>query len=660
MKYFFFLLLFSSFVYAIDGMKNIQLHTIDSTDVLEKISQRINTKELQNLKKYNSYKMHIQNVENLREYIKEVLLLQNELQETQTILNHALYKYNNDENIYTQKMKAIYKKNALKKRETYYLLSYPTNIDYMPNLQNYLIDAYSLEKFHQKTEIVENQDGLVSYSNTIQTTKDLGEIRQETLQDFTYRDKNLNIRFLKIVQSPFSNTKQDSDSETFETSVEKFDLPQGVTVFPVNNLQDVKKNFLYSLDTTPNDTLTIVNTLKENVNFKKANKNLKQMNKKIAKVLKKIAKTHQNYNKHLNTDLQSVNQLLTRVAEQKQKLQLIIDKAEQIAKLYSIDLDLYELDKLIILQPRLYSENVEFGEEKEFILRKSKSYLSKINITSLVQSESLHNGYDLQTKNTNKQKFIEYKSSHIFVFPKGKELSMLLFDVIELKDKISKADYVTKYFKYTNITFVPIKYRFQTFFIANSELNLGIVKEFLQTHKQNKYFDKYCIEDSVLPQQAKNFSKVNEIYYDYPAVCFKVEKINDLLQWLSKKTAKKIILPTPEQWSYVASNLNTSTYCWGNESIEELNDDESTPANIYYENNDDTCIQPIKQYPHSMVGMYDMCGNIHELVVKNHRYGTKGMSYISFMEESNAPMADYDEELNSAIGIRILYKKDNK
>ncbi len=131
------------------------------------------------------------------------------------------------------------------------------------------------------------------------------------------------------------------------------------------------------------------------------------------------------------------------------------------------------------------------------------------------------------------------------------------------------------------------------------------------------------------------------------------------MAWLSKRVGKKLKFPTTEEWSYIASNSNSSEYCWGNATIEELNEDGLKPENIYYEDDEDTTIKEIKKYAKSMLGMYDMCGNVHELVKDENEFMIKGNSYISFIESSSAPALEYDEGLSPMIGIRAFYIRED-
>jgi len=642
---------------AVDGMKNIAISTLDSSELLEEVSKRIQKNSLKNLASKKDYKSIVLDVETLRIDISEIVKLQKDARSASQNLKSLIEKYNSSEARYNKKMKRIYKANRNIKRVVYYVVSHKLDEDYTLSLKNALVDKYAIEKYDQST-LIKESNGNMSYSNVITTNKEFGQMQIESLEDFTYREQGFNVKLVKVTQSPFVSSKTATTANAFENSVDKFEMSESVTLYEIEDIKKLSSEYLSKLLLPQNEQKLIVETIKKSVNVKKANKKVKKVNKSVLKALKKIAKTHDKYVVGLNNASGKINAQIEKTQKKDEKLKEKIQSATNIAKHYSIKLNLEELNKLIILTPKLYSEYVELGEEREFVIRKIKSYLSKVTISELSQSETLTNSYNLQTKNINKQKFVEYKSLHFLAFTKGKELSMLVFSTIELEDKISKSDLIRKSFKYTSLTFVPIKQRFKTIFVATTEITLGIVKEFVETNKQHKYFDKYCLEDSPLPEDAKNFKSVASEFYEYPAVCFKAEKVDGFMKWLSKKTRKNIVFPSSEEWSYVASNANSSDYCWGNETIQELNEDELRPENIYYEDNLDTTIEAVKQHKKSILGIYDMCGNVHELVKDDDELAIKGTSYISFLENSNAPALEYDDGLNTSVGIRAFYIKE--
>jgi len=651
------ILLLSSFtlVFAIDGVRNIPLNTMDFDEVTKSVSKRIEKTDLKNLISNPDYKIHIKNIETLKADLRGLMSYQKGLVGLESDYKDVVSEYNSAESKYKKKMDKIYSKNEHIKRVSYYLIAHKLDEEYMPSLKNFLIDNDSIEKFDQNTEIKESSQGVVSYKNTVTTNKYFGQMQVETLKDITLRDKNLNVKLVKVIQSPFTKSGSSDFAKSFEKNIDKFDEALNLEVYKINGVKSDITNYLSKRSINAQEQDQIEVALEENIDTKKANKKYIESSKKIKTTLKNIAKEHDRYIKSLNELSIKIDALSSKLEDKKEKLMQKLESANKLAKYYSISLNLDELDKLVIITPKLYSERVALGEEKDFVIRKTRSYLSKISVSEVQQSETLNASYDLDTKNLNKTKLVEYESIHIFPFVNKKELATLIFGVIELEDKVSSDDYITKDLKYASLEFVPVKKGFKTIFASTTEITLGVIKEFLETNKQRKYFDSYCIDDSTLPEEAKDFANITEEYYDYPAVCFQVERVDDFLQWLSERVGKKIEFPSADDWSYVASNSNSSDFCWGNDTLEELNLDEARPENIYYENGEDTFLQPIKKYKKSKLGMYDMCGNVHEMVKEGGILKIKGNSYISYLERSGAPCQEFSYDLNTMIGIRPFY-----
>ena len=655
MKILFLLVTFLTLIYARDGMKNIELNTMDASEVQQKVATRVNSVDLKKLKKNRDYKKHIQKINELQSDIKSILSTQRQLRDIKDELQAKIKEYDKAQSRYTQKMDKIYASNKHLTRTTYYLVSYPLEAKYLDALKNELVDKYAIEKFEQNTEIKESSKGILNYKNVVKTTKDFGEMQVDTLKDITFRDKNLNFKIIKVIQSPFVKSAETKYAKSTAKEIDKFEEGADVSIVEVNDFDTLEAIYLTKMMLTGKEIQKIMKPLRSSINIKKANRNLTRASQKIIKTIKKIEKEHDHYIGSLNKLSMGINSL-TSIQEQKQdELDAKLESAHSVARYYGIDLNPDDLEKLVIITPKLYSSYVELGEEKDFVKRKIKSYLSKLTITELAQSETLTNMIDLKTKNLSKSKLIEYESIHFLPFVQGNELATLIFGVIKLEDKISEDDLVKKDLKYSSFEFVPIKKGYKTIFASTTEVTLGSVKEFLESHRINKYFDKYCIEDSTLPDGAKDFKNLSEEFYDYPAVCFKVQRAEEFMEWLGKKVGKQLRFATPDEWSYVASNANSSEYCWGNATLDELNEDGRKPENIYYKDSQDTFLQPIKKYEKSQLGIYDMCGNVHELVKKGDQFMIKGNSYISFIESSNAPALEYDDTLNSMIGIRPFY-----
>jgi len=242
---------------------------------------------------------------------------------------------------------------------------------------------------------------------------------------------------------------------------------------------------------------------------------------------------------------------------------------------------------------------------------------------------------------------------------KDNKIALFVFASVSIKDKLDENDLTTFGMKYTTLKFIPVKQGYKTIFAGQTEVTLALVKEYLETHSFKKTFDSYCLDESLLPEEAKDYKNITSEYYNYPAVCFKVDKIDKFLKWVSKKIKRQIILPTSKDWGYVASNANSTTYCWGDESVEDLASEDELPENIYIEDKDeDTTISQVAKYKKSKLGLYDMCGNVFELTKDEDGLTYKGNSFSSYIEESVGEGEEYSDDINPSLGLRLFYIKD--
>ena len=135
----------------------------------------------------------------------------------------------------------------------------------------------------------------------------------------------------------------------------------------------------------------------------------------------------------------------------------------------------------------------------------------------------------------------------------------------------------------------------------------------------------------------------------------KVEKVEEFLRWLSNKIQQELIIPSVVDWSYVASNKNQTKYCWGNETMKQLKENGLIPENINYNDEGNTTLKKVKQYKSSKLGIYDMCGNTHELVKDGEVFMVKGNSYKSDIEKSDEAPMDFGYDLGPMLGLRVFY-----
>ncbi|SFV75284.1 Secreted protein with uncharacterized domain [hydrothermal vent metagenome] len=654
MKILWFVLFIFMSLQATEGMKNITLNTLDLEEVSEKINERVKKIKLKDLQK-KDFTYHLENVKTLKKDIATVVDLKQKLRFSKKALEDVKIDYAENNSSFERKMANLYAQVRNISRESYYLVVYKLNQDYLTDLQNYLLDQYAITKIDQVTVVKENNDGTTSLKNIIKTTKVFGEMQIESLKDYTFRDKNLNIKLVKVTQYPFRKSNKNILKKAMEKQVDTF-ADDGVKIYQLS-LYDYHYKSVIDIqkDIDEEDKNSIVSNLNSLIHLKEITKQLLLESKKIDKVIKKMEKLNDEQLVKANQLADKINHLQSKIHDQEVSLQTYFQQAQKIALKYNVELKLDTIENIIIVTPKVYKEEVELGEEKEFILRKTKTYLSKITINEISQTETLTNDIDLLTKNSEIHKMIKYDSIHFLPFIQGKKLGLFIFAIIEIQDKVTQENYVIKKFKYGTLTFVPINKGYKTIFMADTKVTIGIMKEFLETHRQSKYFDQYCLGDSTLPEGAKNIKNASKEFYDYPAVCMNIDRVEEIVKWLSKKTKKDLVIPSVEDWSYVASNGDTTDYCWGNETLDEMKDEGVKYANIYYEDDEDTSITPIKQYPKSKMGMYDMCGNTYELVKDGEVFMVKGNSYISYIEKSNAPAIDYGTDLNAELGLRVEY-----
>ena len=103
-------------------------------------------------------------------------------------------------------------------------------------MKNKLVDKYAIQKFDQNTEIKESSRGILSYKNVVTTNKYFGEMQVETLKDITYRDKGLNVKIIKVTQSPFVKSSESKFVKSNTKEIDKFDDSMDVEIVELTDL----------------------------------------------------------------------------------------------------------------------------------------------------------------------------------------------------------------------------------------------------------------------------------------------------------------------------------------------------------------------------------------------------------------------------------------
>ncbi len=639
---------------------NIPTHTVDTKEVLLKVQKAMKGFDFGKLAKDKlSAVKHRKRVSNIQQNLKELALYRAKYEQNGLDIQELSQELKNAKKRYERGINRIYKQNAAISRYAYLIVVAKAGEDYQKSLDNFVLDKYAIKKYDQTTTLKKSLAS-VDMQSQIKTQKDFGQKSVDVIYDYIDREHNTVMKIIKVEQNPFIKSSN-SVGATTKNADEQFE-DGNVAVYDIQNMPSYKTVFQDKFHLNITKIQPFLKAIRENINMSAYKKDFNKNSAKIVSVLQKLEKEHiKQATKiaNIQNDYEVKKDLNKQILPLMDKL---LKDTKILLKPYNIKLTKETIGNVSLITPKLYSETVDHNEEMEFILRKVKSYISKINISDLKQSDTLIDFADLTSEQTNKQKMIKFDSLHILPYLDiHNKIGLLVFSAISVEDKVEDNDLIKFDFKYDSMKFVPVKKGYKTLFVEQTEMTLGIVKEFLEKNSYKKYFDQYCIDESYLPEEAKNYKKLDKKYYRYPAVCFKVDKIDKFLSWVSKKTKRAMIIPDSKDWGYVASNSNSTDYCWGDESPQDLLEEEKLPENIYLDDSSDiSTIQKVASYPKSKSGLYDMCGNLFELTKDDGELTYKGNSFSSYIETSDGDSEEYSDDINPALGLRLFYIKDLK
>lgn len=640
---------------------NVSTNTIDTKKVLLEVGKKVEEFDFKALKNVDAgIRNHIERITQSQKNLKQLSYLKSELELNYLDIKSLENDLEKAKKLYDREINKIYRTNSTVDRYSYILVAYKGDKDYTKDLENFIIDKFAIKKYDQSTTLHKSLAS-VEMQSVIKTEKDFGQKAVDTVYDYIVRANDVTLKVFKITQNPFIKSPNAKDNKAKEQQ----DVIFAESSTTVVDLASYDFRTLQSeLEATFNISTIALEPFMQNVqnriNLDVYRADFEKSSQNIVRVLKELELKH-------NLETPKVAQIQAQLDAKKgvskkiePELTGLLAVTQKLLKPYNIPLTKETVGNISIVTPKLYSERVDLNEEKDYVNRKIRSYISKLNVTDLKQSETLIDYSDLTSTTKKKHKSVKFETMHILPYlDQGNKIGLFVFSAISIKESLGDDDMLDFAFKYDNVKFIPVKKGYKTLFVAQKEVTLGLVKEFLETHSYKKNFDQYCIDESYLPEDAKNYKDISQEFYEYPAVCFKVDNIQKFISWVAKKTKRDIVVPSREDWAFVASNSETTGYCWGNKEPDELLDEDTLPENVYIEGADmQSAITKTGSYPKSLNGFYDMCGNVFELVMESGELAYKGNSFSSYIERSVGEAELYADDINSNLGLRLFYVKD--
>ena len=99
---------------------------------------------------------------------------------------------------------------------------------------------------------------------------------------------------------------------------------------------------------------------------------------------------------------------------------------------------------------------------------------------------------------------------------------------------------------------------------------------------------------------------------DNPVTDFSEKELKDFIAKLNKLTGKKYRLPTEDEWIWAAKGANKDKDRGGWAGCDEAKD---LPKYAWFDKNSDQKLHPVGKKKSNELGLYDMCGNCHEVCI---------------------------------------------
>jgi len=352
---------------------NIKISSVDINQALSLSKDRVKKIRFDKLKDdMGEADEHRSKIDDIQIKLKELDRLNADLMASQKELDELSPEVKKFAKVYDRAMNKIYRKNSFISRDFYVVVVHNIGQDYSSDFDNYIIQKYSIKKYDQQTILTKSTTKGSSLTQEIKTQKDFGLKKVEIVEDIPLRDKGINIKIIKVTQKPLkkgaTSTTQQNKGAT--TSVQMSFEESGVYVSQIESFDKVNDTIVskFSLDrdrvsSLIADVRTKVDLGMSKVNFDKASRDLNR-------VLGFLAKKHSKLTKKFNKKKATYDNLLSDIGDIQKQINSLSIGVESMMKPYKIEYPKENNVEFKIITPKLYSEKVALGEEREFILEK--------------------------------------------------------------------------------------------------------------------------------------------------------------------------------------------------------------------------------------------------------------------------------------------------